>query len=108
MAFIDLGLVFGKLGLGIATGSLALVSDAVHSGLDAVASILAFIAVRAASRPADRDHPYGHGKAENLAAYTEGFLLVIAGLVVGFEAIQRLIGHGLRVDATPLALGFLF
>jgi cation diffusion facilitator family transporter len=107
MAFIDLGLVFGKLGLGIATGSLALVSDAVHSGLDAVASILAFIAVRAASRPADRDHPYGHGKAENLAAYTEGFLLVIAGLVVGFEAIQRLIGHGLRVDATPLALGFL-
>jgi cation diffusion facilitator family transporter len=107
MAFIDLGLVLGKLGLGIATGSLALVSDAVHSGLDAVASILAFIAVRAASRPADRDHPYGHGKAENLAAYTEGFLLVIAGLVVGFEAIQRLIGHGLRVDATPLALGFL-
>jgi len=107
MAIIDLGLVLAKLGLGISTGSLALVSDAVHSGLDAVASILAFIAVRTASRPADREHPYGHGKAENLAAYTEGFLLVIAGLVVGYEAVQRLFGHGFNVDVTPVALGFL-
>jgi cation diffusion facilitator family transporter len=107
MAIIDLGLVLAKLGLGISTGSLALVSDAVHSGLDAAASILAFIAVRAASRPADREHPYGHGKAENLAAYTEGFLLVIAGVVVGYEAVQRLFGHGFNVDATPVALAFL-
>lgn len=107
MAIIDLGLVLAKLGLGISTGSLALVSDAVHSGLDATASILAFVAVRTASRPADREHPYGHGKAENLAAYTEGFLLVIAGVVVGYEAVQRLFGHGFNVDVTPLALGFL-
>jgi cation diffusion facilitator family transporter len=107
MAVIDLGLVAVKIGLGVATGSLALLSDAVHSGLDAAASILAFIAVRAASRPADREHPYGHGKAENLAAYTEGFLLVIAGLVIGFEAVQHLFGQGYRVDASPLALGFL-
>jgi cation diffusion facilitator family transporter len=107
VAVIDLGLVLAKLGLGISTGSLALVSDAVHSGLDAVASILAFIAVRTAARPADREHPYGHGKAENLAAYTEGLLLVIAGLVIGFEAVQHLLGNGFGVDATPLALGFL-
>lgn len=107
MAIIDIGLVLAKLSLGILTGSLALVSDAVHSGLDAVASILAYIAVRTAARPADRDHPYGHGKAENLAAYTEGLLLVIAGLVIGFEAVQHLIGRGVTVDATSLALGFL-
>ncbi len=107
MAIIDIGLVLAKLSLGILTGSLALVSDAVHSGLDAAASILAYIAVRTAARPADRDHPYGHGKAENLAAYTEGLLLVIAGLVIGFEAVQHLIGHGVTVDATSLALGFL-
>ncbi len=107
MAVIDLGLVLAKIVLGISTGSLALISDAVHSGLDAAASLLAFIAVRTASRPADREHPFGHGKAENLAAYTEGFLLVIAGLIVGYEAVQRLFGHGFTVDATPLALGFL-
>jgi len=107
MAIIDIGLVLAKLSLGILTGSLALVSDAVHSGLDAAASILAYIAVRTAARPADRDHPYGHGKTENLAAYTEGLLLVIAGLVIGFEAVQHLIGHGVTVDATSLALGFL-
>ena len=107
MVVIDLGLVLAKLGLGISTGSLALVSDAVHSGIDAAASVLAFIAVRTASRPADREHPFGHGKAENLAAYTEGFLLVIAGLIVGYEAVQRLFGHGFTVDATPFALGFL-
>jgi cation diffusion facilitator family transporter len=107
VAVIDLALLFAKLGLGILTGSLALVSDAVHSGLDAVASILAFIAVRTAARPADREHRYGHGKAENLAAYTEGLLLVIAGLVIGYEAVQRLAGQGLEVDVTPLVLGFL-
>jgi cation diffusion facilitator family transporter len=107
VAVIDVLLIVAKLGLGILTGSLALVSDAVHSGLDAAASILAFIAVRTAARPADHDHPYGHGKAENLAAYTEGLLLVIAGLVIGYEAVQRLLAHGFKVDATPLALGFL-
>ena len=106
-AIIDGGLVVAKLGLGLSTGSLALISDAVHSGLDTTASILAFIAVRTAARPADREHPYGHGKAENMAAYTEGLLLVIAGLVIGYEAVQRLMGSGSRVDVTPLVLGFL-
>src|ERR1700716_4194970 len=96
-----------KLGLGILTESLALISDAVHSGLDAAASILAFVAVRSAAQPADRGHPYGHGKAENLAAYTEGFLLVIAGLVIGYEAIIHLIGTPLKVDPNLLAIGFL-
>jgi cation diffusion facilitator family transporter len=107
VAAVDVGLVLAKLSLGILTGSLALLSDAVHSALDAAASILAFIAVRTAGRPADREHPYGHGKAENLAAYTEGILLVIAAVVIAFEAIQRLSAHGFAVDARPVALGFL-
>ncbi len=103
---IDLALVLAKLGLGITTGSLALVSDAVHSGLDAVASVLAFAAVRTAARPADRSHPYGHGKAENMAAYTEGLLLVIAAAAILYEAVHRLQG-GAAVSVTPIALGFL-
>jgi cation diffusion facilitator family transporter len=106
-AVIDIALVLLKLGLGVLTGSLALISDAVHSGLDATASILAFVAVRSAAQPADREHPYGHGKAENLAAYTEGFLLVIAGLVIGYEAILHLVGTPRKVDANLLAIGFL-
>ena len=107
-AGIDVALIFAKLGLGVVTGSLALISDAIHSGLDAAASILAFIGVRTASQAADRNHPYGHGKAENMAAYTEGLLLVIAGLVIAYQAVQRLVGHSAPVvDATPLALGFL-
>jgi cation diffusion facilitator family transporter len=87
---IDLSLVVAKAVVGVLTGSLALVSDAVHSGLDLMASILAYAAIRAAEQPADVDHPYGHGRAENLAAYTEGVLLLIAAALIGYEAVQRL------------------
>jgi cation diffusion facilitator family transporter len=104
--FIDLGLVAAKLILGLMTGSLALVSDAVHSGLDVIASLIAYAAVRTAAQPADQGHPYGHGKAENMAAYTEGLLLVIAAGAILYEAIQR-IRHGGPVEVTPIALGFL-
>lgn len=103
---IDVALVVAKLVLGLLSGSLALVSDAVHSGLDAVASLLAFAAVRTAAHPADHDHPYGHGKAENLAAYTEGLILVVAAAAILYEAVQRL-GSQAAVDVTPLVLGFL-
>jgi cation diffusion facilitator family transporter len=106
-AAIDIRLVMAKLGLGLLTGSLALISDAVHSGLDTAASVLTFFAVRTAAQPADRDHPFGHGKAENMAAYTEGLLLVIAALVIAYEASQRPLQHPLRVDPAPLAMGFL-
>ncbi len=106
-ATIDLCLVALKLGLGLATGSLALVSDAVHSGLDTVASFLAFIGVRTASHPPDRDHPFGHGKAENMAAYTEGLLLVAAAVFIVYEAVRRLVGQTYAIDPSPLALAFL-
>src|SRR2546430_2157620 len=79
---IDLSLIAAKVVVGLLTGSLALVSDAVHSGLDLMASILAFVAIRASEQPADVDHPYGHGRAENLAAYTEGILLLLAAAVI--------------------------
>jgi cation diffusion facilitator family transporter len=103
---IDLSLIIAKVVVGLLTGSLALISDAVHSGLDLMASILAFIAVRAAERPADLDHPYGHGRAENLAAYTEGILLLIAAAIIGYEAAQRL-RHPTPVEAGTYALVLL-
>lgn len=79
-----------KVAVGIASGSLAVFSEAVHSGTDLVAALLALMAVRVAGRPADDDHPYGHGKAEHLSALLEGMILVVASGVIVVEAIRRM------------------
>ena len=81
-----------KLGTGLATGSLGLVSEALHSGVDLVAALLTFFAVGVAVRPADQAHPYGHGKAEHLAALAEASILVLASLVISALALARLAG----------------
>lgn len=103
---IDLSLMLAKLLVGLLIGSLALISDAVHSALDLTASLLLYLAVRAARLPPDQEHPYGHGRAENLAAYTTGMLLVLAAIGIAFEAVQRFRNPAL-VDAAPYAVGFL-
>jgi cation diffusion facilitator family transporter len=82
-----------KLGTGLATGSLGLISEAVHSGTDLIAALLTFFAVGVAVRPADRGHQYGHGKAEHLAALAEASILVVASLVIVWRAVTRLAGH---------------
>ncbi len=81
-----------KLGTGLATHSLGLVSEAIHSGTDLVAALLTFFAVGVAVRPADPGHQYGHGKAEHLAALAEAAFLVLASLFIAWRAIHRLLG----------------
>ena len=81
-----------KLGTGLASGSLGLVSEALHSGTDLVAALLTFFAIGVAGRPADRSHPYGHGKAEHLAALAEAFVLLLVSIAVGALAVARLVG----------------
>jgi cation diffusion facilitator family transporter len=81
-----------KLGAGLATGSLGLISEAVHSGTDLVAALLTLFAVGVAGRPADRMHPYGHGKAEHLAALAEAALLVAVSLYLSYRALAVLVG----------------
>jgi cation diffusion facilitator family transporter len=81
-----------KLGAGLASGSLGLVSEAVHSGTDLVAALLTFFALGVAGRPADPGHPYGHGKAEHLAALAEAVILVAASLFISYRAISNLVG----------------
>ncbi|HEU0305242.1 MAG TPA: cation diffusion facilitator family transporter, partial [Gaiellaceae bacterium] len=81
-----------KLSTGLASGSLGLVSEAVHSGTDLVAALLTFFAVGYAVRPADRSHPYGHGKAEHLAALAEASVLVLVSIGVATVAVLRLAG----------------
>jgi cation diffusion facilitator family transporter len=93
-----------KLGTGLATGSLGLISEAVHSGTDLVAALLTFFALGVAVRPADSSHPYGHGKAEHLAALAEATILVVASLAIAVTAIVRIFEGSHEVDAAWWAL----
>jgi cation diffusion facilitator family transporter len=81
-----------KLVTGLATHSLGLISEALHSGTDLVAALLTFFGIGVAIRPADRAHPYGHGKAEHLTALAEAAILVAIALVIVYRAIEHLAG----------------
>jgi cation diffusion facilitator family transporter len=94
-------LVTVKLVTGLVTGSLAFVAEAVHSGTDLVAALLTLFAVRVAIRPPDREHHYGHGKAEHLAALGESAFLVVVSVIIAAESLRRLIaGDGHDVQTT--------
>ncbi len=80
-----------KLVAAVLTGSVSLFSEATHSATDVVASIIAYISIRAAAVPPDDDHPYGHGKIESLAGFGEAVLLLVIVVYVVIEAIHRLI-----------------
>jgi cation diffusion facilitator family transporter len=82
-----------KLGTGLATHSLGLLSEAAHSGTDLIAALLTFFAVGVAARPADLGHQYGHGKAEHLSTLGEASILVLASLFIAWRALLRLTGH---------------
>jgi cation diffusion facilitator family transporter len=89
-----------KLAAGAITGSIAILTEAVHSLIDLVASVVAFVSVRKADEPADADHPYGHEKVESLAATIEGMLILVGAGIIVYEATHRLV-----VGSTVEALG---
>ncbi len=91
-------LVVIKLVVGLLSHSLGVLAEAIHSATDLAAAVLTLFAVRVARRPADRDHPYGHGKAEHLSALGEGAILIGASIAIAIESIYRLTGHGPRVE----------
>ena len=84
-------LIVLKLAAGAITGSIAIITEAIHSAIDLLASIVAFFSVRAADEPADREHPYGHEKVENLAAAIEGMLILVGAGIIIYEATRRLV-----------------
>jgi cation diffusion facilitator family transporter len=96
-------LILLKVIAGTITGSIAILTEAVHSMIDLVASAVAFVSVRKADEPADESHRYGHEKIENLAAAVEGVLILVGSTVIAFEAIRRLIRGG-HVSSIPLGL----
>jgi cation diffusion facilitator family transporter len=94
------GLTAFKIVVGLATGSLGILAEAAHSGLDLVAAGLTFVAVRLSGRPADRDHLYGHGKIENLSALAETLLLLLTCSWIVWEAVHRLLTHRAEIEVT--------
>jgi cation diffusion facilitator family transporter len=89
----NLFLVALKVGAGVLTSSVSILSEAAHSGIDLVASGIAYLSVRKADLPADRVHAFGHGKVENISAALEALLIFVAAFLIAYEAIDRLM-HG--------------
>jgi cation diffusion facilitator family transporter len=96
-----------KVVVGVLTGSLGILAEAAHSGLDLVAALVTFFAVRLSDRPPDKRHLYGHGKIENLSALIETFLLLITCVWIIYEAIQRLFFKSVAIEASIWAFGVM-
>src|SRR5690242_9537575 len=93
-----------KIVVGLSTGSLGILSEAAHSGLDLIASILTFFSVRVSDKPADADHQYGHGKVENFSAFVETGLLLLTCVWIVYEAVERMFYR--KVDIEPSLAAF--
>jgi cation diffusion facilitator family transporter len=95
-----------KLAAGAITGSIAILTEAIHSLIDLVASVIAFVSVRKADEPADAEHPYGHEKVENLAATIEGMLILVGAGIIVYEATHRLV-VGSSVDSLGIGIAVM-
>src|SRR5271166_3003909 len=93
-----------KTFLVVRTGSLGVLSEALHSGLDLVAAIITFLSVRVSDQPADERHPYGHGKFENFSAFIETGLLFLTAVYIIYEAFYRLFFHTVHIQPTVTAI----
>jgi cation diffusion facilitator family transporter len=109
-AWVSIGangaLIVFKLLVGFVTGSIGIISEAVHSSTDLAAAIIALVSVREASRPADLHHRYGHDKVENLSGFVEAAIVFVAAVAIVVEAVRHLIS-GETVDRIPLAIAVM-
>src|SRR5207249_3318952 len=97
-----------KVVVGVTTGSLGILSEAAHSGLDLIAAVITLISVRLSDKPADADHQYGHEKVENFSAFIETGLLLLTCVVIVYEAIKRLFFHHVHIEPSSAAFLVLF
>jgi cation diffusion facilitator family transporter len=100
----NVALIAVKLVAGVLTGSVAILTEAIHSSVDLLASVIAFVSLRKADLPADAEHPYGHGKLENVAAAIEGVLILVGATIIVYESILHLV-HRNRVHTLWLGIG---
>ena len=96
-----------KIAVGVTTGSLGILSEAAHSGLDLIASILTFFSVRVSDKPADADHQYGHGKVENFSAFVETGLLLLTCAWIIYEAALRLFFRRIEIEPSIAAFAVM-
>src|SRR6201987_625557 len=92
-----------KIVVGITTGSLGILSEAAHSGLDLVAAVVTFFSVQVSDRPADADHQYGYGKVEKFSAFIETGLLLLTCVWIVYEAAKRLFFHSVEIEPSVAA-----
>jgi cation diffusion facilitator family transporter len=97
-------LVCLKTFLVVRTGSLGVLSEALHSSLDLIAAIITFLSVRVSDQPADERHPYGHGKFENFSAFVETGLLLLTALFIIYEGFDRLFFHAVHIQPSLAAI----
>jgi cation diffusion facilitator family transporter len=95
-----------KVLAGLATGSIAILTEAAHSAIDLLASLVAYVSVRKADEPADESHMYGHAKVENMAAAIEGMLILVGAAVIVYESARRLV-EGAEVDALGVGIAVI-
>jgi len=97
-----------KIIVGVTTGSLGILSEAAHSGLDLIAAVITFFSVRVSDKPADADHQYGHGKVENFSAFIETGLLLLTCVWIIYEAVKRLFYHHVEIEPGIAAFLVMF
>lgn len=91
-------LITMKVVVGIISGSVSIISEAIHSSMDLVAAIIAFFSVKVSDNPPDSRHPYGHGKVENISGVIEALLIFVAATWIIFEAVRKLLGEEIVLD----------
>jgi cation diffusion facilitator family transporter len=97
-------LVAMKLVIGLASGSVSIISEAIHSANDLLAALIAFVSVRISDKPPDDEHPYGHGKAESISGAIEAALILVAAVWIIYEAVKRILSGG---EVAHIGLGTL-
>ncbi len=97
-----------KIVVGVTTGSLGILSEALHSTLDLIAAVITLMSVRVSDKPADADHQYGHGKVENFSAFLETGLLLLTCFWITYEAVKRLFFHHVHIEPNVAAFVVMF
>lgn len=95
-------LIILKLAVGLISGSVSIISEAIHSSMDLLAAIIAFLSVRVSDNPPDSRHPYGHGKIENISGVIEALLIFMAAIWIIIEAVKKLLGEKIELEAIGL------
>jgi cation diffusion facilitator family transporter len=95
-------LIIMKLVVGLISGSVSIISEAIHSSMDLMAAIIAFFSVKVSDNPPDSRHPYGHGKVENISGVIEALLIFVAAIWIIVEAIKKIMGEAIELDSIAI------